>query len=172
MSQPAFISHLLDDTTITEGFTCGIDSLDTWITNHARRAQRASIARVTVWTPAQGPRVVQGFYSISPTQVARQEVSRSLSAGFSVVPSWLLGRLALHTRWQGQGLGSQLLLDALDAIAAASKTGAGRLVLVDPIDPAAVRFYSRFGFTSLRTDEPLAKMALRVDEISQVASGK
>jgi len=56
--------------------------------------------------------VVVAFYSIAPTQFARDELpSRSLAGGYSVVPGYLVARLALTRSLHGQGLGTQLLLD-------------------------------------------------------------
>ena len=69
-----------------------------------------------------------------------------MSGGIGVVPAYLLARLALDRSLRGRGLGSQLLLDAVDRVVLASATAAGRLIVVDAIDEAAAAFYARYGF--------------------------
>ncbi len=66
---------------------------------------------------------------------------------YPVVPAALLGRLAVSKNWQGKGLDSTLLADALLRTA---RTELGVFaMLVDAKDEAARRFYEHFGFTLL-----------------------
>jgi ribosomal protein S18 acetylase RimI-like enzyme len=73
-----------------------------------------------------------------------------MTGGYSTVPGYLIGRLALHRELQGRGLGTQLLLDALEVIAAAAEHGAGRVIVVDAIDEHAAAFYERHDFMRVR----------------------
>lgn len=143
-----WVSQALTTDHITDGFRCGQPALDDWLRVHALRAQGSSTARTYVWTPASEA-TVQAYYTIAPTQVRREDVSRSMSGGVAVVPAYLLARLALNDSLHGQGLGSELLIDALQMIVAASATAAGRLIIVDAIDEAAEAFYRHHDFTSI-----------------------
>jgi len=58
----------------------------------------------------------------------------------------LIGRLAVDAQWQGRGLGSALLADALRRCLAASEIADVRGVVAHAIDEAAVGFYERHGF--------------------------
>jgi GNAT superfamily N-acetyltransferase len=141
-------------------FACGNDTLDAWLREHALRAHRAGVSNTTVWT-ASTDNVVVAYHAIAPTQLARADLpSRSLSAGYSTLPGFLVGRLALDRSLQGQGLGGQLLLDALERILAASELAGGRLIAVDAIDDAAERFYIHHGF------QPIAGTPRRVMKIA------
>jgi GNAT superfamily N-acetyltransferase len=60
----------------------------------------------------------------------------------------LLARLALDRPLHGQGLGGELLLDALSRAVQASDAAA-RLVIVDAIDEAAVAPREHHGFTAV-----------------------
>jgi predicted GNAT family N-acyltransferase len=143
-----YLSHLLGDDHHVDAFTCGKPPMDTWLKSQARRAQDAGTARTYVWTrPGSSP--VLAYYSIAPTQVARHEVSRPLTGGYSLIPAYLLARLALDNTLQGQGLGAELLLDALARIIEAAKVGGGRLIVVDAIDDQAATFYRRHDFISV-----------------------
>ena len=66
---------------------------------------------------------------------------------YPVVPAVLVGRLAVDTRYQGQGVGGLLLVDAISRAADLEVAVWG--VVVDAIDASAVRFYEHFGFMSL-----------------------
>lgn len=127
-------------------FQCGRDVLDVWLHDHALRAERADVSRTTVWTAPDDP-VVVAFHSIAPTRFLRVDLPRrALSAGYSAIPGYLIGRLALDESLQGDGLGGQLLLDALECVVAAATTAGGRLIAVDALDERAYGFYRRHDF--------------------------
>lgn len=140
-----FDSRLLSQDHHLESFDSGQPALDEWLKREALRAQQQNTARTYVWT-RRGEETVVAYYSIVPTEVHRDEVSRAMSGGVTPIPAYLLARLALDSSLHGRGLGPQLLLDALDVIVRASATVAGRLILVDAIGPEAHAFYQRHDF--------------------------
>lgn len=102
-----------------------------------------------MWTARVDP-VVVAYYAVAPTRLARVDLpSRSLSAGYSQVPGYLIARLALDQSLHGRSLGSQLLLDALERIVGAAERAGGRLIAVDAVDEAAHAFYRRHDFQAL-----------------------
>jgi len=80
--------------------------------------------------------------------VVSDTLTRKYSGGYTVVPAWLVGRLALDSPMRGLGLGKHLLLDAIENIVKLSQAAGGRLIVVDPIDEVAAQWYSRRGFVS------------------------
>jgi GNAT superfamily N-acetyltransferase len=134
---------------------CGHDELDQWLLNGALRAQVAGTAHTTVWTKPDDL-VVVAFHAIAPTQFRRTDLpSRSLSAGYSTIPGYLIARLALAQALHGQGLGTQLLLDALERIVAAATNAGGRLVAVDALDDPAYTFYRHHDFQPIQDSRRL-----------------
>lgn len=130
-------------------FSCGNETLDRWLRVQALRAHRAGICRTTVWVTADDPAVV-AYHAIAPTQLARIDLpGRSLSAGYSMLPGFLIARLALDRSLHGHGAGSQLLLDAMERIVEAADLVGGRLIAVDAIDEHAHSFYARHGFRAI-----------------------
>lgn len=129
----AFVSGPLDPSYDLASFRCGVDSFDSWLGSQALRAHLAGISRVTIWAPKDQPNLVAAFYSVSPTQVvARDEqLPRSATGGYSTVPAWLLGRLAVAVQFQNLGVGRQVLLDAIETITSAASRVGGRLIVVD-----------------------------------------
>ena len=137
----------LGDQHNVEAFDCRVESLNSWLKREARRARRANTARTYVWTK-QADREVVSYFSIAPTVVAPDELSRNQKAGYTVpIPGYLLARLALDVKLHGQGLGTQLLVDAVSRIVGAADAYGGRLIVVDAIDGHAVAFYQRHDFT-------------------------
>lgn len=143
-------SRLTDEHDLTQ-FDCGVASLNNWLTAQALRAQRAGVARTYVWTPPNSKAVV-AYYTITPTQVMRSELSNSDTGGYSVVPAYLLARLALDQTLHGQRYGTDLLLDAVEVIVRAAGHGGGRLIVVDALDAKAARFYRHHDFHPVKND--------------------
>lgn len=94
-------------------FDCGVSTLNVWLGEQALRAQQAGTARTFVWVTAKAPERVGAYFSLAPTELSRDDLSRGQSSGYSTVPGYLLARLAVHTDLHGFGSGGQVLVDAL-----------------------------------------------------------
>jgi GNAT superfamily N-acetyltransferase len=68
------------------------------------------------------------------------------------IPLLVLARLAVHTKAQGRGVGSGLLLDALGRTLQVSDVIGVRALAVHAKDDRAVTFYGHFGFIPSPTD--------------------
>jgi predicted GNAT family N-acyltransferase len=149
-----FESARLTEAHALEGFDCGKESLNSWLIANARRADSSGVAHVYVWTPL-GEQKVSAYFAICPTEVARTDdgVSGAMAGGYSRIPGYLIGRLAIDTSLRGQGYGEQLLLDALRKAVAASEIGGGRLIVVDAIDDEAQSFYEHYHFVPVKNRE-------------------
>jgi ribosomal protein S18 acetylase RimI-like enzyme len=102
---------------------------------------------------AEEPDRVVGYFSI-PAAVEQGNAlpSAKLRRGMpEQVPPLLIGRLAVDAEWQGRGLGSALLADALRRSFTASEIAGVRGVVAHAIDEAAVAFYERHGFIDRRS---------------------
>jgi len=62
------------------------------------------------------------------------------------VPVILIGRLAIDSHFQGQGIGADLLSDAVLRILQAAEIAGIRAILVNAISMNAKRFYEKYGF--------------------------
>lgn len=136
----------------TAGFDCGVAPLNAWLAEQALRAQKAGTARTFVWVTDRLPDKVWAYFSLAPTELARDVLSRGQSSGYTTVPGYLLARLAVHTELRGLGYGGQVLVDALSRAASAAEAGGGRLVVVDALDDAAASFYRHHDFTPVKGD--------------------
>ncbi|MGH3798791.1 MAG: hypothetical protein ACRDTD_01395 [Pseudonocardiaceae bacterium] len=146
-------------------FDCGAPSLNQWLSSRALEAQARGTAATYVWTaPATG--LVVAYYAIAPHQVQREQVSSAMAGGVTVIPAYLLARLALDVTLHGQGLGAELLHDAMDRIVTAADTASGRLIIVDAIDETAAAFYRHHDFQPVR-DNP-HRLVLKLSTVRKV----
>ncbi len=141
-----WLQRQLADGDDLSGFDCGVDELNTWLREQARRAHRQRIARIYVWVDEAEQQTVVAYAAVQPTQLTAADLTRGAAGGHSRVPGYLIARLGLHRDLQGHGLGAQLLLGTLEVCVDASAVGGGRIIVVDPIDAAATTFYEKYGF--------------------------
>jgi GNAT superfamily N-acetyltransferase len=155
--------ELLTAAHVIDGFDCGVKSLNDWLINHALLNQNRNLSRTFLLVDDSD--VVIGFYSLTMGGVSAENLPRRLGRGLPKydIGMVLLGRLALRTSIQGQGLGRDLMVDAIMRAATAGESAAARFVAVDPIDESARNFYRAFGFLEVPGDER-GRMFLRIDE--------
>ncbi len=122
-------------------------SLDVWLRDRSLTSEGLS-ARTYVVCDVQEPARVVGYSAIA-TALARRAAlpSAKLRKGMPEdVPLLLIARLAIDVAYQGKGIGTDLLIDALRRCLAAAEIVGARAVVAHAIDDDAVRFYQRHGF--------------------------
>ncbi len=136
----------LDDHDLS-GFGCGRPELDEWLRRHAVNA-RGQGTRTYVLVDRD--RRVIGYVAIAPHLLARDDAPSRLGRGApEQIPAILLAKLALDESVQGQGLGAELLVRALEVVVLAARRAGGRVVVVDAIDDEARTFYEHHDFVPL-----------------------
>ncbi len=122
-------------------------SLDDRLRERALASEGLS-ARTYVICDSDAPARVVGYYAISTAMEQRVALpSAKLRRGMpEQVPLLLIGRLAVDHAFQGIGLGTELLSDALRRCLTASEIAGVRGVVAHAIDDDAVRFCQRHGF--------------------------
>lgn len=145
----------------TDHFDCGLGSLNDYLDKRAFSDQKAGKSRTYVI--ARGQQVV-GYFSMTAASIEPRDATERAAKGqgSQAIPAVLIGRLAIASSEQGQGLGSALLVEALRKAAAAADTIGVRVVLVDALDEGVRGFYVRHGFEASQTD-PLHLMVLMKD---------
>lgn len=125
------------------GFRSGANDLDDWLTKYAWQNQEANNAITYVIT--DGSRVV-GYYAITMAAIARSAAPEPLQRGRpNQVPCILLARLAVDQRFKGEGLGWELLRDALLRGLQLSGSIGAAAILVHCRDEAAKALYLHNG---------------------------
>ena len=76
------------------------------------------------------------------------------------IPGAVLGRLAVHADWVGQGIGRGLLKDAVQRTLQTSRQMGIRVLLCHAIDEQAKAFYLQHGFIESPTDAMTVMLSL------------
>lgn len=134
-------------------FSCGVESLDSYLKTQASQDIRRKANAVFVLVPSDHPTTIAGYftlcaYALSPGTIP--EAAQKYSPRYPLVSATLIGRLAVSRERQGRGLGSVLLARALQKAFENSSVVGSSMVVVDAIDDGAVRFYEAHGFVKLR----------------------
>nr|WP_255723190.1 GNAT family N-acetyltransferase [Flavihumibacter fluminis] len=139
-----------------ESFSCGNILLDAYLHKQAKQDVKRKLAACFVLAQKT---VIKGYYTLSGLSINQNllpaEMQRKLPPSYLKLPATLLGRLAVDSKHQGQGIGELLLIDALKRSYLASSEVASMAVVVDPIDAAAFKFYQKYGFLELPESDKL-----------------
>jgi len=129
-------------------FSCGDDTLDTYLKKRASQDAQKKIATTFVLVNGQSNSVI-GYYTLSATSIKLTdlpvETAKKLPK-YPHVPATLLGRLAIDSRYQGRGNGGLLLTDALRRALQATTEVASFAVFVDAINERTRSFYEQYEF--------------------------
>ena len=130
-------------------FSCGIESLDTYIRQRALQDQEKRASVCWVLPSNDDPKQIRGYYTLSAYAVGLRDLpefqARKLPK-YPDVPCALLGRLAVDSRYHGKGLGEHLLLDAMATVLTQSAPIAAYALIVDAKDDKAAAFYAHYDF--------------------------
>ncbi|MGB8260629.1 MAG: GNAT family N-acetyltransferase [Terracidiphilus sp.] len=130
-------------------FSCGEPSLDHWLRSRALQNEKSGASRTYV-VCSQG--CVVGYYALAAGAVAHTEATTRVKRNMpDPVPVILIGRLAIDSRFQGRGVGPDLLRDAVLRTLQAAEIAGIRAILVSAISADAKRFYEKYGFISSPT---------------------
>ena len=146
---PLAEAHRLDS------FRCGKPELEFWLKQRARKNQLEAASRTFV--VCAGNEVV-GYYALSAGAVLHETVPGNVRRNMpEPIPVAVLGRLAVHSDWNGQGVGAGLLKDAVLRTARLAEEIGIRALLCHAIDENAKKFYLHHGFIESPI-EPLTVM--------------
>jgi len=146
---PLADAHRLD------GFCCTEPALETWLKQRARRNQQDGAYRCYV--ACAGDDVV-GYHALAAGAVPHIQAPGGVRRNMlDPIPVIVLGRLAVHSDWAGQGIGAGLLKDAVLRALRLSQVMGIRALLCHAISEEAKRFYLHHGFV-LSPIEPMTVM--------------
>ena len=154
-------------------FSCGKAFLDVFLQTQAGQYARKDIGRTFVAVRA-GARLVIGYYTLAASALDFLHLPPDLRKKLPKhpVPAILLGRLAVASSARGQGLGSELLLDASHRVLRIASEIGVFAVHTHAIDDEAKAFYTHLGFLPLLDQErhlivPITTIRKGVDKPSK-----
>ena len=143
---------------VTEGFSCGTDSMDQWLKRRSLKNQIQGASRTYV--VCDGPRVV-AYYALASGAITTLDATGRFRRNMpDPIPVVVLGRLAVDQTLQGKGFGRSLVRDAgMRVIQAADAIGI-RGMTVHALSDEAKAFYEKIGFEPSPIDAHLLMITL------------
>ena len=134
-----------------EDFDCGKELLNNYLKTQAGQDIKRKLSACFVLS--QNGERIQGYYTLSnnsiPLNSFPEHIQKKLPKSYNSIPTTLLGRLAIDKKFQGQGIGKILLIDALKRSYQISEEIGSFAVVTDPIDEEAEMFYKKYDFIKL-----------------------
>lgn len=136
-------------------FDCGYAILNDYLKKYARQNHIKGIAKTFVAIPASGSLKIDGYYTVSASVIEYESLPESYHRGMPAypIPAILIGRLAVDNSVKGQGLGGELLADALYRAVRVSQEIGMYAVRVDAMDFQAKEFYLKYEFIPFQDNE-------------------
>lgn len=131
-----------------DSFDCGYPVLNDYLKKYARANHNKGIAKTFVAIPTSGRLKVDGYYTVNSSVIEYESMPDSFKRGIPAypLPAVLIGKLAVDNPVQGQGLGREMLVNALIRAVRASQEIGIFAVRVDAIDLKAKEFYLKHEF--------------------------
>jgi predicted N-acetyltransferase YhbS len=152
-AQPEFLIEPLDVARHRrEAFACESAELTEFLRTRARKETKAWASACFVLVSVADRGRIAGFYTLSATNIVLEKLPDELAKKlprYPELPATLLGRLARDLSFKGQGIGNLLMVDALQRAYESSSVIGSIVVVTDPKDDRAARFYAEFGFKLL-----------------------
>lgn len=147
-------------------FSCGVEPLDRYFKRQAGQESRRHVANCFVGVN-HATKAIGGYYTLSATAVIFDGLPENLRKKlprYPEVPAVLVGRLAVDLQHRGKGVGERLLLDAMRRTLQSGIAAA--ILVVDPKDDQAARFYYRYGFLDIGPGR--TRLYMPVSEIEKI----
>ncbi len=137
-------------------FDCGEDALNEFLRRYARKSHELGGSKTFLAIDDSDKKTILGFYSLSPASVNFARTPELLRRGLARydVPGFRLARLAVDRKFQGQGIGGQLLLTAGKRCLLASAEVGGVVLVIDAKNESVAAWYAGYGAVPL-LDAPL-----------------
>lgn len=155
-------------------FDCGEDALNVFIRQHAARHMKANVSRTMVLPNSDvtneangGKNSICAFYTITPSSIARKDLSDALAKKLPhyPIPVFLLAQLAVAKQHHGTGLGKITLVKALEHLYRVNIHMPAYAVIVDCLNKKAESFYNKFGFIPMGEQNGMVRMFLPMKQL-------
>ena len=157
-----------------KSFDCGNEELNDFIRTKAGNHMKAGVS-LTRLLPAADPLEngkfpICAFFSVAASTIERETLPPSIARKLPQypVPVFLVAQLAVHSRYQGAGLGKVTLIKALEYLLVVNKHMRAVAVIVDPVDDDAQRFYEKYDFEVLCLRNGRHRMYLPMNGVEQL----
>ena len=155
------------------GFDCGNDALNQYLKQTARQHLNKGLSRTFVLVDDNIPTEIHGFFTLVSCEIFVDKLPRKYAKKYpSRAPAAKLARLAVSKDRQSQGLGTHMMINAVERVIRVSQDLGIIGFFVDAKDNKAKVYYEQFGFIQLPDNPlelflPLATLRNAYDTISK-----
>lgn len=138
-------------------FCCGIEQVDNFFKRTANKLAAADNLRVFVMTAPEGTLI--GFHALNAHAIDYADLPPKFARsrpGHGRIPAACISMIGVSERYQGQGYGGDLLVDALRRIASAADSVGIAVVMLDVLNRGnavkterSKKLYQAYGFLPL-----------------------
>jgi GNAT superfamily N-acetyltransferase len=138
-------------------FDCGEEALNEFLRRYTRKSHDLGGAKTFLAINDADGKTILAFYSLSPASVAFARTPEIVRRGLARddVPGFRLARLAVDRRFQGEGIGGQILLAAGKRCLLAAVEVGGVVLVIDAKNERVAGWYASYGAVPL-LDAPLS----------------
>lgn len=156
MSLPGWHEEPISKKHDRKSFDCGDLAMNDFLQRYARQSHESGAAKTFLAVDNADNKSILGFYSLAPGALAFADTPEMVRRGLArhEVPGFRLARIATGVRWQGQGLGGQLLAAAARRCLLAAAEVGGVVLIIDAKNERAARWYAGYGAVAL-SNKPL-----------------
>ncbi len=128
-----------------EEFDCGSEPLNQFLIRYALINQLSHASQTYIGLAEDE---VIGYYTLVVGEIGYADAPERLTKGMArhPIPLMVLARMAVSRQWQGKGVGTGLIKDAMRRTVSASEIAGIRAMAVHAKDEEARTFYRRFDF--------------------------
>ncbi|MFH1629047.1 MAG: GNAT family N-acetyltransferase [Pseudomonadota bacterium] len=131
-------------------FDCGNIELNRYLRNTARQHIEKGISRTFVLVDDENPSEILGFFTLASCEILVDKLPGKYAKKYPArAPAAKLARLAVAKHIQKKGLGTYMMLDAMDRILRVAEHLGIIGFFVDAKNTEALMLYQQFGFISL-----------------------
>ena len=134
-------------------FNCGNQKLNEFIKKYANQNHKRNFSKTFVAVSESEEKKVLGFYTLSSGKLQYNALPEELKHPQYPISVVRLARLAVDSKYQGQGVAGFLLYDALRRVKVASELLGIFAVAVDAKNEKAKSFYRHYGFLDLEASD-------------------
>ncbi|NOX09265.1 MAG: GNAT family N-acetyltransferase [Gammaproteobacteria bacterium] len=127
-------------------FNCGSTELNQYLQRQARQKTVKHISKTYVACQNSAPETILGYHTLTGYSVTTPPTHKNYTQYPHPLSAVKLARLAVDHSCQGQGLGAQLLIDAIYRTVLVAEQISAIGLFVDPMTPDIIPFYQQYDF--------------------------
>lgn len=124
-----------------------------------------------VWVSPDSVGGIAGFFTLSNHEVSGLDLPGRDSGASGLVPSTLIGKLALRSDLRRSGAGSLLLLDAMERAVIGAEYSSSRLIVLDAANEGVMKWYRKNSFKSFSELAPL-RMYMKMSTAEKIVKSQ